>query len=61
MSGVDLGPILFNVDGTNYKILKYDDDDSTETTDHTKAIIWFTADGVGSIDTFCYVKPMCRR
>ena len=50
MSGVDLGPILFNVDGTNYKILKYDADDSTETTDHTKAIIWFTADGVGSIE-----------
>ena len=51
MSGVDLGPILFDVDGTNYKILKYDDDDSTETTDHTKAIIWFTADGsAGSIE-----------
>ena len=50
MSGVDLGPILFDVDGTNYKILKYDDDDSTETTDQTKAIIWFTADGVGSIE-----------
>ena len=50
MNGVDLGPILFGVDGTNYNILKYDDDDSTETTDHTKAIIWFTADGAGSIE-----------
>ena len=50
MNGVDLGPILFGVDGTNYNILKYDDDDSTETTDHTKAIIWFTAEGAGSIE-----------
>ena len=51
MSGVDLGPILFDVDGTNYNIKKYDDDDSTETTDHTKAIIWFTSDGsAGSIE-----------
>ena len=53
--------------------LKYDDDDSTETTDHTKAIIWFTSNGKqGSIElglrffdrsirTFCYIKPMCRR
>ena len=47
MSGVDLGPILF---GTNYNILKYDDDDSPQTRNHTKGIIWFTADGVGSID-----------
>ena len=45
MSGVDLGPILFGVDGTNYNILKYDDDDSTETRNHTKGIIWFTSDG----------------
>ena len=50
MRGVDLGPILFGVDSTNYNILKYDDDDTTETIDHTKAIIWFTADGVGSIE-----------
>ena len=50
MSGVDLGPILFGADGTNYKILKYDDDDSTETRNHTKGIIWFTADGDGSIN-----------
>ena len=50
MSGVDLGPIHFDVDSTNYNIKKYDDDDNTETTDHTKAIIWFTADGVGSIE-----------
>ena len=51
MSGVDLGPILFGVDGTNYNILKYDDDDSTEIRNHTKGIIWFTSDGsAGSIE-----------
>ena len=50
MTGVDLGPILFGVDGTNYNIMKYDDDNSTQTRNHTKGIIWFTADGVGSID-----------
>ena len=51
MSGVDLGPILFSVDGTNYNIKKYDDDDSIETRNHTKGIIWFTSDGsVGSIE-----------
>ena len=51
MSGVDLGPILFGVDGTNYNILKYDDDDSTDTRNHTKGIIWFTSDGsAGSIE-----------
>ena len=48
MSGVDLGPILFGVDGTNYNILKYDDDDSTQTRNHTKGIIWFTSDGSAS-------------
>ena len=37
MSGVDLGPILFSVVGTDdYNILKYDDDDSTETTESYK-------------------------
>ena len=51
MSGVDLGPVLFSVDGTNYNILKYDDDDSTQTRNHTKGIIWFTSDGsAGSIE-----------
>ena len=51
MSGVDLGPILFSVDGPNYNILKYDDDDSTQTRNHTKGIIWFTSDGsAGSIE-----------
>ena len=51
MSGVDLGPILFGVDGTNYNILKYDDDDTTQTRNHTKGIIWFTSDGsAGSIE-----------
>ena len=50
MTGLDLGPILYGVDGTNYNVLKYDDDDSPQTRNHTKGIIWFTADGVGSID-----------
>ena len=52
MSGVDLGPILFSVVGTDdYNILKYDDDDSTETRNHTKGIIWFTSNGKqGSIE-----------
>ena len=50
MTGVDLGPILFGTDGTNYNIIKYDDDDSLDTRNHTKGIIRFTADGVGSID-----------
>ena len=51
MSGVDLGPILFSVDSTNYNIKKYDDDDSTQTKNHTKGIIWFTSDGsAGSIE-----------
>ena len=50
MTGFDLGPILYGTDGTNYNILKYDDDDSLQTRNHTKGIIWFTADGVGSID-----------
>ena len=46
MSGVDLGPILFSAVGTDdYNILKYDDDDSTQTTDHTKGIVWFTSNG----------------
>ena len=46
MSGVDLGPILFSAVGTDdYNILKYDDDDSTQTTNHTKGIIWFTSNG----------------
>ena len=45
MTGVDLGPILFGVDGINYNVLKYDDDDSLETRNHTKGIIWFTTDG----------------
>ena len=50
MTGLDLGPILFGVDGTNYNILKWDDDDSLQTRNHVKGIIWFTADGDGSIN-----------
>ena len=42
MTGLDLGPLLYGVDGTNYNILKYDDDDSLQTRNHTKGIIWFT-------------------
>ena len=49
MTGLDLGPILYGVDGTNYNILKYDDD-SLQTRNHTKGIIWFTADGDGSMN-----------
>ena len=45
MTGLDLGPILYGTDGTNYNIIKYDDDDSLQTRNHTKGIIWFTADG----------------
>ena len=40
MTGLDLGPILYGTDGTNYNILKYDDDDSLQTRNHTKGIIW---------------------
>ena len=50
ITGIDLGPILYGVDGTNYNILKYDDDDSMETSNHVKGIIWFTADGDGSFN-----------
>ena len=50
MNGLDLGPILFVVDPTNYSVIKYDDDDSIEKRNHTKGIIWFTADGAGRID-----------
>ena len=50
MTGLDLGPILYGVDGTNYNILKYDDDDSMETRNHVKGIIWFTTDGDGSMN-----------
>ena len=50
MTGLDLGPILYGVDGTHYNILKYDDDDSMETRNHVKGIIWFTADGDGSMN-----------
>ena len=52
MTGLDLGPILFTVVGTDdYNILKYDDDDSMATKNHTKGIIWFTSNGKqGSIE-----------
>ena len=50
MTGLDLGPILYGVDGTNYNILKYDDDDSLQTRNHVKGIIWFTPDGDGSMN-----------
>ena len=39
MIGLDLGPILYGVDGSNYNIKKYDDDDSLQTRNHTKGII----------------------
>ena len=49
MTGVDLGPVLFSVDPTNYTVIKYDDDDTTYTRNHVKGIIWFTADGNGNM------------
>ena len=65
MTGLDLGPILYGVDGTNYNIIKYDDDDSLQTRNHVKGIIWFTADGDGSIDIelrfFDKSITFCRR
>ena len=51
MTGDDLGPILFGARGINYHVLWYtDDDDSLQTKNHAKGIIWFTADGDGSIE-----------
>ena len=53
MTGDDLGPILFGARGINYHVLWYtddDDDDSLQTKNHTKGLIWFTADGDGSIE-----------
>ena len=51
ITGDDLGPILFGARGINYHVLKYtDDDDSLQTNNHTKGLIWFTADGDGSIE-----------
>ena len=51
ITGDDLGPILFGARGINYHVLWYtDDDDSIQTKNHTKGLIWFTADGDGSIE-----------
>ena len=51
ITGDDLGPILFGARGINYHVLWYtDDDDSLQTKNHTKGLIWFTADGDGSIE-----------
>ena len=50
ITGLDLGPILYVSDPENYHILKFDDDDSLETRHDTKGIIWFTADGDGSMN-----------
>ena len=51
MTGDDLGHILFGARGINYHVLWYtDDDDSLQTKNHTKGLIWFTADGDGSIE-----------
>ena len=51
ITGEDLGPILFGAHGINYHVLWYtDDDDSLQTKNHTKGLIWFTADGDGSIE-----------
>ena len=51
MTGNDLGPVLYGVDGTNYSIIKYDDDDEAgKTKNHVKGVIWFNADGDGSMN-----------
>ena len=51
ITGDDLGPILFGARGINYHVLWYDDDDEAgKTKNHTKGLIWFTADGDGSIE-----------
>ena len=51
ITGDDLGPILFGARGINYHVLWYtDDDDSLQTKNHTKGLIWFTADGDGSTE-----------
>ena len=51
MTGNDLGPLLYGVDVTNYSIIKYDNDDEAgKTKNHVKGIIWFTADGDGSMN-----------
>ena len=50
ITGNNLGPILF-ARGINYHVLWFDDDDEAgKTKNHTKGIIWFTADGDGSIE-----------
>ena len=48
ITGEDLCPILFGARGINYHVLWYTDDDSLQTKNHTKGLIWFTADGDGS-------------
>ena len=51
MTGNDLGPVLYGVDGTNYSNIKYDDDDeASKTKNHVKGVIWFNADGDGSMN-----------
>ena len=51
MTGNDLGPVLYGVHGTNYSIIKYDDDDEADKAkNYTKGIIWFTTDGDGSMN-----------
>ena len=52
ITGEDLGPILFGAPSINYHVLWYtdDDDDSLKTKNHTKGLMWFTADGDGSIE-----------
>ena len=51
ITGEDLGPISFGARGINYHVLWYtDDDDSLQTKNHAKGLIWFTADGDGSIE-----------
>ena len=51
LTGQDLGPILWDVTSPKFNVLHYEDDNSMDTVDHTKGVIWFTG-GVGSL----YIK-----
>ena len=51
LTGQDLGPILWDVTSPKFNVLHYEDDNSMDTVDHTKGVIWFTG-GAGSL----YIK-----
>ena len=51
LTGQNLGPILWDVTSPKFNVLHYEDDNSIDTVDHTKGVIWFTG-GVGLL----YIK-----